>query len=362
MKRKFTLTSRDMSSIMINLIAVKMLFTYPRFLIERCENSAWIPILVYGAAAFGIYYITQWLYTKTGRTSILSQAEAIGGRWLKIIIGFILIAVLFVDISPMIRACPEAIKTALLQNSSMTLIVFMLVIGIIMGTYNGIEALGKAAALFLPVAGIFMLGFFLMVMPSFEINNLFPVSFTNSIMHGTSALSVFSDIIVINILLPYCKDSSTVKKAGLSSIVISGAVGVLITISYCLVYPYPVSARFIVPMYQLSRMVNIGTFFQRLEAAFEFVWTISSLFYASVYLFILCEIFKECFDLKNYRPLIFPMVTILISFVFRRETYSDTLSDAFVNMSVIYPILYILPLIIGLAYMIKMNKNERRVQ
>ena len=360
MKRKFTLTSRDLSSIIINLIAAKMLFTYPRYLVQKCENAAWIPILIFGAAAFGIYYLTQRLYAKTGRTSILSQAEALGGKWLKALVGIVLIIILFADISPMIRACPEAVKTALLQNSNMLMIVFVLAIGIFAGTYNGIEALGKAAALFLPVAGIFMFGFFLMLIPSYDFNNLFPISITGSIVKGSSALSVFSDIIVINILLPYCEDSSTMKKAGLSAIVIGGIVGFLITFAYCLVYPYPVSSSFIVPMYQLARMVNIGTFFQRLEAAFEFVWTISSMFYASVYLFVICEIFRRCFNLKNYRPLIFPMLIILIRIVFTRQNYSETLRDAFNNMSMIYPVLYILPLIIGLAYMIKMNKQERR--
>ena len=358
--KKFKLTSRDLSSIMINLIAAKMLFTYPRYLVERCENAAWIPILVFGVIAFGIYYITQWLYTKTGRTSILSQAEALGGKWLKIFVGVVLIVILFADISPMIRACPEAIKTALLQNTKMLVIVFVLVIGIFVGTYNGIEALGKASALFLPVAGIFMLGFFLMLIPAYNVNNLFPISISNSVKNGTSVLSVFSDIIVINILLPYCEDSGTMKKAGLSSIVIGGIVGFLITFAYCMVYPYPISERFIVPMYQLARMVNIGTFFQRLEAAFEFVWTISSMFYASVYLFVLCDIFRKCFNLKNYRPLIFPMLIILIRVVFIRENYSETLKDAFNNMTLIYPILYLLPLVIGFAYLIKINKKERR--
>lgn len=359
MKSKVTLKTREFSSIIINLITVKMLFTYPRYIVQKCENSAWLAVLLATVAACGIYYITQKLYTSCGKVSILSQAEYLGGKAFKIFIGLILYIVIATDIVPMIRACPEAVKTALLQNSNMIDIVVILAIGILLGTYNGIEALGRAASIFLPFAAAFMFAFFLMVIPHFDVNNLFPLSLKKTAINGSSALSIFSDIIVINLLMPYCGDSKTIKKGGFSAIIISGIAGFLITISYCLVFSYPVSSYFISPMYQLARIINIGMFFQRLEAAFEFIWTISNLFYTSVYLFVLCDIFKHCFNLKSYRPIVFPVMVLLFWYVFYWESYSDAMSYAYSNINIIFPIIYILPLLIGGLYLIRRRRNER---
>lgn len=355
---KSKLKTRELSSIIINLIMVKMLFTYPRFLVVRCKNGAWIPIIVFGAVVFGIFYLTQWLYMKTGRISILSQAEAIGGKALKIIVGLFTIALLAADTAPMVRAFPEAVKTALLQNSGMMLIVTMMTIGLVVGTYNGIEALGRVASIFLPVAWFFLIGFLIILIPNFNVNNLFPLSITESITKGPSALSIFSDIIVINFLLPYCNNMQTVKKAGMTAIIAGGLISVIITATYCLVYPYPTSSEFIVPMYQLARIVTIGTYFQRLEAVFEFVWSISMFLYASVYLFVICDIFRRIFDLKHYKPIVFPAVIILWRVAFSNESYADTIRNGAITMTMIYPFLYALPLIFCGFYYAKQNKKK----
>lgn len=356
---KISLKSRELSSIMVNLIVVKMLFTYPRYLVERCQNGAWISVAVYGAVAIGIYYLTQYLYMKTGRKTILEQAQALGGRLFRALTAIILIAVLIMDTAPMVRAFPEAIKTALLQNTQMLDITVILTIGVVFGAYNGIGALGRVSSIFLPVAGISILGFFVILGQFYKLNNIFPLAINQSLTNGVSSLSIYSDIIVVNFLLPYIDDMKTVKRAGLAALVIGVLSSFFITLAYCLVYPFPSSARFISPIYQLARIVKIGTYFQRLEAIFEFVWSISIFLYTSVYLFIMCDIFRFGFGLKHYKPLVFPMMLILLRFVYWEEGYNKTLISNYVVTAVLYPVLYALPLIYGLFYLIKLRRKEK---
>ncbi|MEE0943847.1 MAG: endospore germination permease [Clostridia bacterium] len=357
---KYKLKSREMTSILINLITVKMLFTYPRYIVERCLNGAWLSVIIFLIVAFGIFYLTQILYLKNERTSIITQAEFIGGKPLRIILGVFIITLLMLNIAPMVRAFPEAIKTALLQNTQMLVIVALLAIGVAIGAQFGIEALGRTASVFLPVAGIFILGFFIMLAPHYELTNIFPFSYKDVLVRGASSLSIFADIFVLSILQPYAEDMTAVKKSGITALLIGGITGVLIVLAYCLVYPYPVSSRFIVPMYQLTRLVKIGTYFQRLEAIFEFVWSISILIYTSIYLFIMSDTFKQCFGLRHHKPLVFPLLVILLRLVFWEESYTEALRSNYVNSAVLYPVLYILPLLIGIIYIVKRKRSGTR--
>lgn len=357
---KSCLRSRDISSVMINLITVKLLFTYPRFMIERCENGAWISVVVYGIAALLLFGVTGILYKRCEKLSLLTQAEYIGGKLFKIITGVFVILLFMLNIAPMVRAFPEAIKTALLQNSPMLFITLILSCGVIVGVYYGIEALSRLASLFLPVAALFLLVFTVLLAPEFEINNLFPLSVRKAVTEGTTSLSVFSDILVLNFLLIYCENADIAVRAGIKAIITGIITGASVTFVYCLIYPYPASSRFIVPLYQMSRIVTVGTYFQRLEAVFEFVWSVSIFLYTAVYLFVMCDIFRQSFNLKDYRPLAVPMLLVLMMLVFREESYVKTLRANFVSSMILFPMFYLLPLIYGGLFLAKKKKKESR--
>ncbi len=355
---KTVLKSREVTSILVVVLTVKMLFTYPRFLVERCQNGAWLSALIYLGGAVLIFWVTQKLYLKTGRTSVISQAEAVGGKLFRGIVGVFSLAVMMASIAPMVRAFPEAIKTVLLQNTDMLIIVAVLAVGAYFGAYFGIEALGRIASVFLPVVAFFITAFFVLLTPYFKLTNLFPFSFWEVSIGNTSAFSLYSDIFVLNFLLPYIQDMKTVRKSGYIALTIAGITGTLIVLTYCLVYPYPSSSRFIVPLYQLARMVKIGTYFQRLESIFEFVWSISILIYCSLYLSVMCDIFKKSFGLTDYKPLIMPVLVILLRLVFWEESYTGALRSDFVASNILYPIMYILPLFVGVLYLRKVRKNR----
>lgn len=353
------LNSRELTSVLINLITVKMLFTYPRYLVERMENGAWISVALWGMVALGIFLLTQYIYLKTERMTILMQAELLGGKILKAVTGIATIILLMFNIAPMVRAFPEAIKTALLQNTPMLIIITILAVGVAIGARFGIEPLARVAAIFLPVACAFIVFFFLTLIPYYRLTNLFPISLFKVTVEGTSALSVFADIFVLNLLMPYARDMNTVKKSGICAIIIGGITGFLIVLAYCLTYLYPLTARFIVPMYQLARNLRIGTYFQRLESIFEFIWSFSIFIYTSVYVFVMCDIFRQSFNLKHYRPLVFPVLMVLLRLVFWESGYIEAQRSNFVNSGFFYPIFYILPLLFGLFTLIKMRRKGR---
>lgn len=103
----------------------------------------------------------------------------------------------------------------------------------------------------------------ILLIPYFNINNIFPIlgnGVYSITVKGINTISLFSDILLLNILLPYCENTSEAKKSGWRAIYISATIGVVILLSYCLIYPYPVSREFMIPVYQLSRVILWVTF------------------------------------------------------------------------------------------------------
>lgn len=209
---------KKMTTLLINVISVKMLLTFPKIMIINSGNAAWIECIYNTLIVIGLFWITTKLYRSN--KNIIQLAEMTGKKWLKIIVGVVVFVVLLINYSSIIRIFPETVKIVLLQDFKIEFIIpiFMLAIGI--GAYIGLEPIARVNNMFMPLAGIVLLLSLILLIPYFNINNIFPIlgNGVYSIMvKGINTISLFSDILLLNILLPYCENSSEAKKERLES-------------------------------------------------------------------------------------------------------------------------------------------------
>ena len=106
------------------------------------------------------------------------------------------------------------------------------------------------------------------------------------ISKGLLRASIFSPIIYLFFITPFIKTHKNLKLAGYIGVGVSGILLIVSALAYLMVYPYPVSTESFLPIYQLSRLVSYGRFFQRIESIFLLIWVSSSLLYLSVILFL----------------------------------------------------------------------------
>lgn len=326
MDKLFRLNSKEITTVLINIIGVKLFFTFPKRMIMNAGNAAWIQMIYVSLLMILIFWLSFKIYEKCGNVNILGLSERIGGKWLKALTGLLVTFVLFVNLATTMRSFPEMVKMVLLPKTptEVILIVFAVVVGI--AAFGGIDAISRMHAIFVPIVLGILAVFFLFLLPHIEIYNIFPIfgkGTYNIFAKGTLFLDFFDDIIILNLLLPHVKNMQEAKKAGMRAIMISGAAAVLILLLYCLVYPYPSSEKILIPVYQLTRLVGIGDFFQRFEAFFEFIWSFCIFLYSALYVAVICNVWKECFDLKYSTPLIFPIVAITTVTSFASHNMQD---------------------------------------
>lgn len=216
----------------------------------------------------------------------------------------------------------------------------------------GIEAIAKINYIFMSIAGVVFMIFLLLLLPYYKIDNIFPLfgeGYKKMFIDGFHGISLFSDLILLNVLLSNCENSGEAKKSGKRALFTSSAVSVVILLAYCLIYPYPVSKEFMIPVYQLARVVHLTNFFSRFEALFQFVWSIIILLYSAIYVYALCYVWQITFELKYYRPLIFPVVVINGIIALIPSSIITVMAYEKLENIIAYPVAFLLPIIFGIV-------------
>lgn len=215
----------------------------------------------------------------------------------------------------------------------------------------GIRSISRVNYMFLPTVGAIFIGFLLLLIPYYKIDNIMPILGEGAdkiFLSGFNSLSLFSDIILLNVLMPYSKNLSEAKTVSIRAIIISAIIALLITTAYCLAYVYPVSKDYILPVYQMSRMIHVSSFFSRFESFFQFIWSILILLYSAIYIYAMCDVLQRTFNLKYSNPLILPVTILGVTIAGIPSAVTDAIGlEKYVNL-IEYPIVFLLPIILGL--------------
>ena len=340
---------KELTGVLITVIVVKMLLAYPRELVTVSGQAAWIQVIYVSLVALALILVSNQVYAH--KQSVMELAHMVGGKGLRIAVGIIIFLILLANFSTVARVFPETVKIVLLQNFNADIILMVFAVAAAIGAYMGIRSVSRVNYMFLPIAGGVFIGFLLLLMPYYKINNITPILGEGAdkiFLSGFNALSLFSDIILLNVLLPYSKNLSEAKTVSIRTIIISSIVALLIIAAYCLAYAYPVSQDYILPVYQMSRMIHISSFFSRFESFFQFIWSILILLYASIYIYAMCGVLQRTFDLKYINPLILPVTILGITIAGIPSSVTNAIQlEKYVNL-VEYPIVFLLPIILGL--------------
>ncbi len=331
------------------LLSMQVFLNLPRLMMEAAWTAAWILTAYISIVALLLFMLIARLYRRFEGKDLLDIGEHIAGTPGRVITG-ILLLLFFLYIAPVImREFSENIKIISLSNSPLSFVMLFFITGMFVGAYLGIEAIVRFSAIAVPVVAV---GYAFLIAGSaknFDFSRITPILGSGPyeiFIKGLPRISIFAGIVLLYFMFPYIKTNRNFKSAGLSSIAIGGVFFTLGVLAFSLVYQYPTGTENFLPVYQLSRLIEFGRFFERVESIFLLLWAISALMYLSTMLFIISHIFKKTFRLNYYRPLLFPFLVLIyvISFLPENLVSAIQIEKSFRNYAWI--IAFLLPLVL----------------
>ena len=348
------MSKKEIFYVTINVLILKMLLIYPRFMVETAGNSAWMTMIILTAAA--VVFSRIFHNFISGRKCITDIFSSSGGRAVS---GIILTAALFINIITTVCFFPLSVKTVLLQYVDTKYIITIFIIVSVICAFPGIKALAKIHSIFLPVIFITVAVFFLLLIQSVEIKNLFPLfgtGYKNIFVYGLVYASFFNDLIIINVLGETCPSRENLKKAVSRGIIISGALSTAFLLVYCMIYPFPTSMLNTLPFYSLSKNMRLGSYFGRFEALFEFIITIMAILYTALYINIIARVFSKTFYPKAKNLVI--SITGIIIYITLLAINSQTLLLKISKKLYIASMIILLSLAVGYSVLQRKNSDK----
>ncbi|GAX91940.1 GerAB/ArcD/ProY family transporter [Effusibacillus lacus] len=311
------------------LAAVADIFlNYPQQLVLMGGPAGWMIPLISMGICLGIWAVIGPVLSKRGDGNLLSLIRGRSGRWAVGIVSVIVVILLMLDMATTMRVFVETVITTLLPRSPISFIAVPLLLVIVYFAYSGVEGLSRVAWFVTPW---FLIGLTVLLLLNTNWMNpeyilpLWGTGIPGLLFSGGIVTGVFLNVLILVFLSPLLRNPKDSMKIGFWSIVAVGFIYSIVTLVFIMAFPTETSSKTAIPLYQLARLIYIGRFLQRLEAAFAFFWIAVALIKIAVSLWISTYLIAAAFRMPVNRPLVFPMGLVMYSLAFFPKSFPEAL-------------------------------------
>lgn len=309
------LGQNELATLLIVVISSRVFLGLPHLMSIIGGNAAWLTLTIAFLTALGVYFLLDLLLERFPGRDLIDIARQTTG-FFHYAISLILILFFLAVTALVTRIFAEIFVVGILPRTPIGVITGCLLILLIWAAYMGLETISRLAVLYSPYLLLFMSLILLLVLPNIDSIYLFPIlgrGLGRTILPAMAKSSVFADIVLLAIYAPSLRERDRRRKLGIKVLAGSYLVMLAVTLIFGLVFPYPASAKLLLPVFQLARLISLAEFFQRTEAIFIFIWffvaviSLATAFYTISYL--LCRTFR----LTTHRPLLFPLAVLVFA-------------------------------------------------
>ncbi len=310
----------ETASILINVLLVKIFLGLPGLMSEACGSALWLSAILSAAIMYLFILLIVWLYDHFEGKDLFAIAELVGGRPLRWVVAALVLATLLARAPIVLRLTVEGLLVATPFPIPPLLATLLLAFAMLFAAYRGVEGIARLHAIFVPAILAALVFIYLFTAHTFHASNLFPfwgLGMGNTLWQGARFTSLYSDMLFLFLLYPYVNDKRQFKQSAWWGVGLGSLFLVLTNLGFILALEYPQNAQFVMPVYQLSRIISFGQYTQNLESVFLPFWLVSSMLYLSLSLFFVSRTLQNGFGAKYHKLGIFPalLAIVLLNYV-----------------------------------------------
>ena len=318
----------EASSILINALLIKILLGLPQLLCRRIGSAAWISSLASSLLFLVLLGLIVKLYERFENKNIIEIAELLGGKigkWICTI--FILLPLLFKG-AITLRLAADTINLITPYRIPSVLTAVLVGMVMIVTAYRGVEGVARMHALMVPVILLALIVVGLASLGSYRLTNIFPfwgLGQKTVWRESITLLSMYTDVIYVFLLYPYVKSQKTFRHSCIWGSIIALIAQSAVMLGYVLTTQYPENAQLFMPVYQVSRIIDLSGGSQSIEAIFYPIWIVSSLLYLSLSNNFSVEILGQASGTKYEKLFIIPIAAVMFFVAYLPPSVMDAM-------------------------------------
>ena len=303
-------------AIILTITITHSILTLPKAIMTPVSSAALLNIIYVSFLAFILTIIIYKLLNSFPGLDILDISEILGGKILKIIVGFIFLAyVLFVS-SVLLRTFSHCLKIVYYPMTDLIFIIAIFAISIPISCTLTSETVFKTNFIIIPVVLLSIVFLFIANTKYFNFQNIFPLlgnGLNATFGKGSSNIYAFAGITVLYLLPPLLKDKKQFKKISIISTSLSAIYFILIIATILFMFNTVSFTNELMPLYSAVRYIEFGTFFQRLDSVFLLTWILAFFCYLGISYKFTTRIFKKITNIKSDKLISYPFTLLILS-------------------------------------------------
>ena len=274
-------------SISLTLIVIisHILLNLPNEILGSTASSGPLNVIYITILAVILFLVFNKLFSPFQGKDILDVAEFVGGNILKKVVSIIYTLYFIFVCGILLLNFANTLKTVYLQDMPTSLICLVFILIALIANQFGFKNVSRINAIILPFIVVAILIIFFALSVRFVPERFFPVlgyGVNNTFILGATNVFAFGEIILLLLMRSSYKDPKDVKRNGLTSVISSGIILFLSVTSLILIFPFATGGEGILSIYMITRSIQFGTFFQRVDAFFILIWVLTFFSYLSV--------------------------------------------------------------------------------
>jgi len=278
--------------------------------------DSWISIIIGLVVGVLVVWINSILGELHPDKTILEVMQLVLGKWVGGFLAVCFILITFITGAQVIWYVGDFFTTMYMTGKSNYYINVLFIAVLAIALLYGLEAMIRATEIFFMIAFPLMIVSLIMLFPQIKVDNLLPIM-ENGIgpaIKGVIPILSYTvlPMILLNMIFPaHVGNIKQAKKAMFAGYFLGALTSALAIISCILVYGSTITANKRFPLFTVTKEIDVGTIFSRVEALIVFVWIVTN--FISTFCFIYASIkgLSQFIKLKDYRTLVLPVCLIL---------------------------------------------------
>jgi spore germination protein KB len=314
MIEKGKISAMQMGIMMYPTIVATALLWVPEATADKAGRDMWLSPVIASLTGFLTVYLADRLNKLYPKETIIQSSVPILGRILGKMVGFVYLLFFFQLECIILREYGEFISGLFLPRTPMLVLLGSMLLACASAVRGGVEVMGRVSQFFIPIFILVFTLIFIMILPDLNPENMFPImekGIFPSIMGAVEPLKWFGEFILISFMLPFLSDREKGRKAGMITVFAVMVTMVMINFSVLFLFG-EITTSLTYPYVEAVRYIDIADFIEHIEANAMAIWVAGAFMKICVIYYVLALGTAQWLNLRDYRPVVFPIGILLI--------------------------------------------------